>query len=206
MTDVESGFKVVNADNSKLNQLRRNNDTIDCGAEKVLESLDLFCEDLEDKYQYEGNVSYKNMFKALRCVIKSAYESKGVRDAIITGIIQETTSLKDNKKEVVQKKVKETPRADFNEEEVREYAANHTLTECAKHFNCTRTQIKNYVAWHNIEYVKEESGRKSSINEEALREVASDMTVRELAALFKTTKACMNMYLKRHGIQCKKGV
>lgn len=206
MTDVENGFKVVNADNSKLNQLRRNNNTIDCGAEKVLESLDLFCEDLEDKYKYEGNVSYRNMFKALRCVIKSAYESKGVRDAIITGIIQETSSLQDSKAEVEQKETKKLSKTELDEDSVREYAAEHTLTECAEYFDCTRERIKNFVLWHKIEYVHAKAGKKPSINETALKAVASDMTVKQLAALFKTTKACMNMYLKRHGIQCKKGV
>ena len=204
MNAVENGFKVVNVDDSMLNKLRRNNNTLDCGAEKVLESLDLFCDDLKDKYSYEGKIPYENMFNALRSVIKGAYENENVRNAIITGIIQETSPVKTKVEEPKpQKQEVATERVSLDKEEVRVFAKDHTLSECAEHFGCTRRQMMNFVSWHKIDFIRVQNGRKSSLNELSVRSIAPQMTLKELAALFKVTPHCMGMYLKRHGIKHK---
>ena len=88
---VEDGFKVINVDNGKLEELRRTNNTLDCGAIKILESLDLFCEDLVDNCEYASQISYRNLFNSLRTVIKSAIAIKGIRTVnrtVVVGCVQ----------------------------------------------------------------------------------------------------------------------
>lgn len=201
MTEVENGFKVVNVDNTQLNKLKRDNNTLDCGAEKVLESLDLFCEDLEDKYSYVGSVPYENMFNALRCVIRSAYENEQVRNAILTGIIQETSEVR-----VTPKQKKAEPKKDkviLNMHEVMRYSVNHTISETAEYFGSTREQMKNFINTHKLPFIKDKSGKKSVIDEETVRRLAPTTRVTDLAKLFMVSRPAMSRYLKAHGIKCK---
>ena len=83
MNTVENGFKIVNVDNSQLDKLKKEPNAFDNGAEKVLESLELFIDDLEARYYYDSKIPYENMFNALKCVVKSAQESVNIRNAII---------------------------------------------------------------------------------------------------------------------------
>lgn len=200
---VEDGFEVINVDNKKLEELRRTSNTLDCGATQILESLDLFCEDLVDSCEYASQISYKNLFNSLRTVIKSAYENEKIRNAVMTGIIRDTP-----KKEIaVRQKVARPSGArevELNEEEVRAYSKDHTLSETAGYFGVSRVQIKNYVNWHNIEYVADKNGRKSLIDKEKLLQVSEGMTVKELAALFNVKPGTMLKFCERNNIPHKK--
>lgn len=206
MTVVENGCKIVNVDNSQLNTLRQSDNAFDNGAEKILESLDLFVEDMEAQAQYDSRIPYENMFNALKCVIKSAQENEKIRNAIMTGIIQEVPvkNVKAERKEAPVKKQRE--KRDLNVEEVRDFAKGKTLNEIADHFNVSRAYIKNYTNWHKIEYKLDKSGRKSKFDLEAIKKIAPDMTLSELAKTFMTSTGTMNMFLKRNGIQCRKRI
>ena len=204
MTVFEDGCKIVNVDNSQLNSLRQSDNAFDFGAEKILESLDLFVEDMEARAQYNSQVPYENMFNALKCVIKSAQDNEKIRTAIMTGIIQEVpvenakTEIK--KAPVVETKKKKT----LCVEEVRKYAEGRTLTELAAYFDVSRQYMKNFTIWHKIQCKLEKCGRKSKFDAETIKKIAPDMTLSELAKTFMTSTSSMNMFLKRNGIQCKK--
>ena len=200
---VEDGFEVVNVDNGKLEELRRSNNTLDCGAIKILESLDLFCDDLVDSCEYASQISYRNLFNSLRTVIKSAYENEKIRNAVMTGIIRDTpkNDISISQKKTVEKVV--TKKKELNESEVREYSKNHVLSETARYFDVSVSQIRNYVMWHNIEYICERAGRKNSLNKEKVLEVSSELTIKELAALFNVKYVTMQKFVLRNDIPHK---
>ena len=205
MNTVENGFKIVNVDNSQLDKLKKEPNAFDNGAEKVLESLELFIDDLEARYYYDSKIPYENMFNALKCVVKSAQESVNIRNAIMTGIIQEVPSekVKIEREEVkVAKQPKTKMKLDVNE--VREYAKGKTLAEIAAHFGVERQYIKNFVNWHNIEYQFSKSGRKALYSVEDIKKLAQSMSVSEIAKVYMVSDDRISKFLKRNGITCKK--
>lgn len=205
MNTVENGFKIVNVDNSQLDKLKKEPNAFDNGAEKVLESLELFIDDLEARYYYDSKIPYENMFNALKCVVKSAQESVNIRNAIMTGIIQEVPSekVKIEREEV---KVVKQPKArvKLDVEEVREYAKGKTLVEIAAHFGVERQYIKNFVNWHKIEYEFSKSGRKALYSVEDIKKLAQSMSVSEIAKVYMVSDDRISKFLKRNGITCKK--
>lgn len=202
---VEDGFRVVNVDNSKLEELRRKNNTLDCGAIKILESLDIFCEDLIDNCEYSSQISYRELFNSLRTVIKSAYENEKIRNAVMTGIIRDTPKNDVVIKQRVAKKVSGVRTQELNEEEVRAFSREHFLSETAEHFGVSKEQIRNYVNWHNIEFISDKAGRKGSLDKTKVLEVSEEMTIKELAALFKVKTSTMAKFCERNKIPHKKG-
>ena len=205
MTTVENGFKVVNVDNSQLDKLKKEPNAFDNGAEKVLESLELFIDDLEARYYYDSKIPYENMFNALKCVVKSAQESVNIRNAIMTGIIQEVPSEK-VKVEREEAKVVKQPKAKvkLNVEDVREYAKGKTLADIAEHFGVEKTYIKNFVNWHKIEYEFSKSGRKALYSVEDIKKLAQSMSVSEIAKVYMVSDDRISKFCKRNGITCKK--
>ena len=205
MNTVENGFKIVNVDNSQLDKLKKEPNAFDNGAEKVLESLELFIDDLEARYYYDSKIPYENMFNALKCVVKSAQESVNIRNAIMTGIIQEVPSEK-VKIEREEAKVVKQPKArvKLDVEEVREYAKGKTLAEIAAHFGVERQYIKNFVNWHKIEYEFSKSGRKALYSVEDIKKLAQSMSVSEIAKVYMVSDDRISKFLKRNGITCKK--
>ena len=200
MTVVEDGVKVSCIDNAELNRLRRSENTLDRGAERVLEALELFIDDLEAKYYYNPKIPYESMFNALKCVISSSKENQKIRDAIMTGIIEEASGPVKK----VEPKVRETKKVVLNLEEVAAYCKDKTLTETAEYFGCTRAEIKSFVQYHNIDYVRSQKGPASSINEDAVKKAAEMMTLTELASFFRCTKQAMYIFCKRKGIDYKR--
>lgn len=205
MTTVENGLKIVNVDNSQLDKLKKKPNAFDNGAEKVLESLELFIDDLEARYYYDSKIPYENMFKALKCVVKSAQESMNIRNAIMTGIIQEVPTEKINIKREVVKEVKQ-PKAKVKLDvgEVREYAKGRTLSDIAAYFGVDKSYIKNFVNWHNIEYQFSKSGRKALYSVEDIKKLAQSMSVSEIAKVYMVSDDRISKFLKRNGIVCKK--
>lgn len=201
---VEDGFKIVNVDNGKLEKLRRDSNNLDTGALKILESLDLFCEDLADSCDYATQVSYQKLFNSLRTVIKCACENEKIRNAVMTGIIQDTPNTEIKKQTTVTEKIYGVRQKDLNENEVREFSRTHTLSESAKYFGITKEQIKNYVNWHNIEYVNDKSGRKGTLDKEKVLKVSRELTVKELAALFNVKVGTMAKFCDRNNIPHKR--
>ena len=205
MNTVENGFKIVNVDNSQLDKLKKEPNAFDNGAEKVLESLELFIDDLEARYYYDSKIPYENMFNALKCVVKSAQESVNIRNAIMTGIIQEVPSekVKIEREEV---KVVKRPKArvKLDVEEVREYAKGKTLAEIAAHFGVEKQYVKNFVNWHKIEYEFSKSGRKALYSVEDIKKLAQSMSVSEIAKVYMVSDDRISKFLKRNGIVCKK--
>ena len=201
---VEDGFKIACVDNAKLEELRRKNNTLDCGAIKILESLDLFCEDLVDNYEYSSQISYRNLFNSLRTVIKSAYENEKIRNAVITGIIRDTPKCNDVIEKKCSQKVSGARVKELNESEVRAYSATHTISESAECFGVSKEQMKNYVIWHKIEYVKGNCGRKGSLDKARVMAVSESLTVKELAAMFSVKIGTMAKFCERNNIPYKK--
>jgi predicted house-cleaning noncanonical NTP pyrophosphatase (MazG superfamily) len=200
---VEDGFKIVNVDDSQLNELRRSNNTLDTGAIKILESLDLFCEDLIDSCDYVSQSNYQKLFNSLRTVIKSAYENEKIRNAVMTGIIRDTPKAEvvTVKKETV--KTSSPNKKKLNKAEVCEYVKNHNLYEAAEYFGVTKAQISNFVNYHGIKYTPCKAGRKGSLDKAKILEVSSEMTIGELAALFNVGYEAMKAYCRRNQIPHK---
>ena len=202
MNVVENGCKIINVDNSQLDKLKKSTNAFDCGAEKILESLELFIDDLEAKYYYDAKIPYENMFNALKCVVKSAQESTNIRNAIMTGIIQEVQSEKTE----VRKPVKSEPKVKIalNVDEVREYAKDKTLSQIAEHFGVSKSRAKNFVYWHKIKYKFSKDGRKCKYDVEKIKKLAPDMTISELAKMFMCPPNSMYQLVHRNGIKCHK--
>ena len=200
MNVVENGCKIINVDNSQLDKLKKSTNAFDCGAEKILESLELFIDDLEAKYYYDAKIPYENMFNALKCVVKSAQESTNIRNAIMTGIIQEVQSEKTEVRKPVriENKVKVT----LEVEEVREYAKDKTISQIAEHFEVSKSYIKNFVNWHKIKYEFSKNGRKHKYDVEKIKQLAPDMTISELAKMFMVSPDTMGKFIHRNGIKC----
>jgi len=202
---VEDGFKIVNVDNGKLEKLRRDSNNLDTGALKILESLDLFCEDLADSCEYASQISYQKLFDSLRTVIRSAYENEKIRNAVMTGVIQDTPKSEIKKQTVnITEKTCGARDKELNESEVREFSCSHTLAESAAHFGITKEQMKNYVNWHGIKYVNDKSGRKNSLDKEKVLKVSNELTIKELAALFNVKVGTMAKFCDRNNIPHKR--
>lgn len=199
-TVVEDGVKVSCIDNAELNRLKRSENALDCGAERVLEALELFIDDLEAKYYYKSSIPYENMFNALKCVISSSKENQKIRDAIMTGIIEEASGPVTK----AEPKIREVRKVVLNLEEVKSYVKDKTLTEAAEHFGCTRSEIKAFVQYHNIDYKRSQKGPTSTVNEDAVRKAAEMMTLTELASFFRCTKQAMYIFCKRRGIDYRR--
>lgn len=198
-TVVEDGVKVTCIDNAELNRLKRSENALDCGAERVLEALELFIDDLEAKHYYNTTVPYEKMFNALKCVISSSKENQKIRDAIMTGIIEKASGPV----KPVEPKAREIRKVVLNLEDVKAYAKDKTLTESAEYFGCTRSEIKAFVQYHNIDYKRSQKGPTSAVNEDAVRKAAEMMTLTELSSFFRCTKQAMYIFCKRRGISYK---
>lgn len=200
MTVVEDGVKVSCIDNAELSRLQRSENALDCGAEKVLEALELFIEDLEAKHYYKSSIPYENMFNALKCVISSSKENQKIRNAIMTGIIEEASGPVKK----IEPRVREVRKVVLDLEEVTSYVKDKTLSEAAEYFGCTRSEIKAFVQYHNIDYKRSQKGPTSAVNEDAVRKAAEMMTLTELASFFRCTKQAMYIFCKRRGIDYRR--
>lgn len=201
MVEVTKGLMISNVNNHKLEMLRKNNNTLDNGAVQILEGLYLFVDDLLAKYEDEPEIPYKKLFFALKQIIGSAYDKKEVRDAVMTGIIQEKGyghDINDCHKE--KKEHKNTK----NIEEIRVYAKNHKLGEISKQFGFeTNEKCYSYLRYHKIEYINHMP--KESKNIEAIKKMAKTLRLTELANTFGMSKQNMYIFCKSHNIQyCKK--
>lgn len=201
---VEDGFKVINVDNRKLEELRSSENALDTGALKILESLDMFCDDLADGYSYSSQIGSSKLFNALRTVIKSAYENEKIRNAIMTGIICDAPKREIETRRAVEKKLSGVRTKDLEKESVVEYSKTHTISESAEYFGVSKEQMKNYICWHDIEYIADKAGRKSSLDKNKILEVSSEMTIKELAALFNVKPGTMAKFCERNNIPHKR--
>lgn len=199
-TVVEDGVRVTNIDNSELNRLKRSENALDCGAERVLEALELFIDDLEAKHYYKTSIPYEKMFNALKCVISSSKENQKIRDAIMTGIIEEASGPV----EKYEPKVREVRKVVLNVEDVSKYVKEHTIAESSEYFGCTKSEMKAFVQYHNIDYKRSQKGPTSTVNESAVRKAAEMMTLTELANFFRCTKQAMYIFCKRRGIEYRR--
>ena len=200
MTVVEDGVRVTNIDNSELNRLKRSENALDCGAERVLEALELFIDDLEAKHYYKTTIPYEKMFNALKCVISSSKENQKIRDAIMTGIIEEASGPVTKS----EPEVREIRKVVLDVDKVSKYVKDHTLTESAEYFGCTRPEMKAFVQYHNIDYKRSQKGPTSTVNESTVRKAAQLMTLTELASFFRCSKQAMYIFCKRRGINYKR--
>lgn len=200
MTVVEDGVKVSCIDNAELSRLQRSENPLDCGAERVLEALELFIDDLEAKHYYNTSVPYEKMFNALKCVISSSKENQKIRNAIMTGIIEEASGPVKKS----EPKVRETRKIALDLEEVKAYVKDKTLTDAAEYFGCTRSEMKAFVQYHNIDYKRSQKGPTSAVNEDAVRKAAEMMTLTELSSFFRCTKQAMYIFCKRRGISYRR--
>ena len=195
---MENGFEVVNVDKSKLERAKRTG-SLDTGAIMVLESLDLYCEDLIDAYDEPKGTEYRKLFSSLQCVIKSALESEKIRNAIMTGIIKDTSKQKVIE-EYKTEKGKNT--RDLNVDDVTDFAKDHNLGEIAAYFDLPSGKMRNYLNVHKISYIKKD--QRNAEKEKLVRKLAQDMTVKQLASFFKEDYGTMYKYLRMKEIKCKK--
>lgn len=209
---VCEGLEIINVDGHYLETLKKTKNTIETGASQILEGLDMFAEDLLDKYEDEPSVPYEKLFYALKQVISSALENESVRDAIMTGVITETKDgipvLKQPKKKVEVKVVyvSSKPKIKRNKSAITNYAKTHTVKEIYEHFNFyTINSTYKYLIQNGISYKKQEvKGKKKIIDVEKLVKLAPEMTLSELARSLAVSRQCVYRYCKNHNIIYKK--
>lgn len=201
---INDSLEVVNVDNTRLRQMIKYNNTLENGALQVLEGLDDFCEVLLEKYN--GSVPYDKLFYALRQVISSALENDDVRNAIITGVINEKKPIKIpvqvNKVATIKKQNK--TKLDINISALSNYAKSHNIHEITEHFNFdTVHRARCYLKYHHINWVHGTPGCRpnETIDLDTLKRVAKNMRLSELANMYGKTQQAMGMYLLRHNIE-----
>lgn len=211
---VCEGLEIINVDGHYLETLKKTSNTIETGASQILEGLDLFAEDLLDKYEEEPKVPYEKLFYALKQVITSALENQSVRDAIMTGVITETKDgipvLKQPKKNTEVKieyvYVNHRPRVLRNKSAISNFAKTHTVKEVCEHFNFySLNSTYKYLISNKINYKKQDTfGKKNTFDVNKLVRLAPDMTLTELARTLAVTKQCIYQYCKNHKINYKR--
>lgn len=205
--DINEDLEIVNADNSKLERMRKYNNTIDNGAISVLESLEEFCSVQLETYQDQSYIPYDKLFLAVQQVISAALDYDNVRDAVLTGVINKKRGNHWSQPVVKTATIKKSnkQKKERNKAAIAHYATNHTVAEICEHFGFDSiTETKNYVQYHKLKYVFSKAGAKKTYDEDQIRELAKSMKGRELAKMFGVTVNAMFMYCKRHNIEYKK--
>lgn len=215
MKEVEicDGLKIVNVDGHELQSIKEKDDSFESGTKSILESLEWFAEDLEDKYEYEGKVPYEKLYFVLKQVISSGVSNQEVREAIVTGCLNETMTYKAREKKAAEEKPKAKAKKvnnkyDINISALTLYAKTHGTEEIAKHFGFVNTKsCRAFLKNHNIKWVKSAGGCPYSVmpeNPEVVIKVAKDMRLNELAKMFGVGKTTMLRYLQVNNIEYKR--
>ena len=193
--DINNSLEVVNIDMSRLQEMKKYNNTIENGAISVLEGLDEFCNCMLEKYKDDGDIPYDKLFAALRQVINSALDNESVLNAVLTGVICEKR---------VKREIKPARVPERNQRAITNYPKSHTLKEITKHFNFkSEEQARNYLNYKKINYVRS-TKRSASYDIEKLRYLAEKVKGRDLAKMYGVTTNAMFMLCKRHGIKYRK--
>lgn len=196
---VSDNIQIVNTDRVELRRIKESSGSFDNGACKIMEGLQMFCEDLLAQYE-NGRVPYEALFNALVTVINAAKEKQEVRDACMTGIIR----LIKRPKEVPEKKTprKIVHRKSYDKAAVTAYAVNRTSKEIAEKFGFTSLgSCKVYLSKNKIPHKMTKGGRP--VNKEKLnriKQLSSVCTVRELAEMSLVYPGTMRSYTGYHGI------
>ncbi len=192
--EINNGLEVVNIDMSRLQEMKKYNNTIENGALSILEGLDEFCNCMLEKYKDE-EVPYDKLFTALKQVISSALDNEYVLNAVLTGVICEKR---------VKREVKPTRVPERNQRAITNYAKAHTLKEITEHFNFkSEEQARNYLNYKKINYVRSKK-RSASYDIEKLKYLAEKIKGRELAKMYGVSTNAMFMLCKRHNIKYRK--
>lgn len=202
---INENLEIVNADKSRLENMRRYNNTIDNGAISILEGLEEFCDCMLEKYEEQPRIPYEKLFCALKQVISSALDNDDIRDAIMTGIISEKRNREIIAVEEDLPKAK-AKRTEEEVEEIREYAANHNKAEIMKKFNFDSiTQTRNFLNYHKIKSILSATKTTDEKELERVRELAKNLKLGEIAKICGKTSQAMGMYLMRHHIEYVRG-
>lgn len=214
MTDVKvcEGLKIINVNQKQLETLKQMDNPLDVGASAILEGLELFADELLDKYSYDAKVPYEKLFFALKQLITSGVDNGSVRDAILTGVIVETKEgvpvnrqpKKVEVKEVIKYVTKESTKR--NKSAIAKYAKTHTLADIQEHFGfVSYNAAKTYMSYHNIPFVKRSKGRTGiNLDVNQVRILAADMRLCELTRTFNCSKDQMMYFCRKNHIDYKR--
>lgn len=204
--EVCKGINIINVDNERLSELKRQNNNFDDGVIAVLESLDFLIDDLVDRYEYENKVPYEKILTVVQTVIRGAYEREGVRNALITGLVttdDEETSNEVKKEKVVKKEVKQTEtlpnRKPVVEEEVVEFGNGRTVQEIYTMFDFPNwAAAYNYCKYRNVQFVKH---KKIPANFEKMKELLKIMSISEVAQVLGCSKVNVCKIAKKYSLE-----
>lgn len=204
--EVCKGINIINVDNERLSELKRQNNNFDDGVIAVLESLDFLIDDLVDRYEYESKVPYEKILTVVQTVIRGAYEREGVRNALITGLVttdDEETSNEVKKEKVVKKEVKQTEilpnRKPVVEEEVVEFGNGRTVQEIYTMFDFPNwAAAYNYCKYRNVQFVKH---KKIPANFEKMKELLKIMSISEVAQVLGCSKVNVCKIAKKYSLE-----
>lgn len=204
--EVCKGINIINVDNERLSELKRQNNNFDDGVIAVLESLDFLIDDLVDRYEYESKVPYEKILTVVQTVIRGAYEREGVRNALITGLVttdDEETSNEVKKEKVVKKEVKQTEtlpnRKPVVEEEVVEFGNGRTIQEIYTMFDFPNwAAAYNYCKYRNVQFVKH---KKIPANFEKMKELLKIMSISEVAQVLGCSKVNVCKIAKKYSLE-----
>lgn len=200
--DIGNNLKIVNVDNNFIKQLKENNDTLENGAVQILAGLEEFIDVTLDNY--DQDVPYELIFKALRQIITSALEKQSVLYAIMSGLIV-TKKTETSIPKPAAKTENDTPKPEqkkMNMSAIKLYAKSHTVKEIYEHFDFSSLQTcRNFLYYHNIDFVRSNVVRTTNYDYESrVKELAKSMTLTELSRVFQKTISAMGMYCLRHNI------
>lgn len=211
MSDLKvcEGLLISGANKNVLERMKKNSNTLESGAEAILEALDMFAEELVAKYEEEGTtVPYDKLFFALKQIIHSGSEKEEVRDAIMTGIINETGNgvpvARQPQKVVVKEVVKyvRSTNQTRNKSAITKFAKNHTISEIQNHFEFpSYNAAKCYIVRNKIPHkAMEKRKNQFAPDAERVRVLAREMRLCELYRTFNCTKDQMMYFCRTHNI------
>lgn len=194
---VCEGLEIININGHTVETLKKSNNSIETGSQLIIDGLDIFIDCLSDEIE-DGVISYEQAFIALKQLISIAEEKSEIRTAIMTGAVDvsKVKTIKRTSREVSQdKKIPEN---------IAKYALKHTIDEIQYRFGFqSRIAVKDYIQYHNIEYVKVKAGRKPKVNlnPDKVRELAKQMRLCELCRTFMVNKDIMLYFCRKNKIE-----
>lgn len=204
--EVCKGINIINVDNKRLSELKRQNNNFDDGVIAVLESLDFLIDDLVDRYEYESKVPYEKILTVVQTVIRGAYEREGVRNALITGLVttdDEETPNEVKKEKVIKESTKQTEalagRKPIVKEDVIEFGKGRTIQEIYTAFEFSNwSATYGYCKYHNVQFVK---CKKTPANFERMKELLKIMSISEVAQVLGCSKVNVCKIAKKYSLE-----
>lgn len=205
---VCDGLEIMNASDAAFKEMKRRNNTLEEGADFILEALVEFADCQLENHKYDSTISYKNLFFALKQIIDSASKDENTRNALLVGlVINKGFKVKEEEpKPEVKQEIKTRGVYVRNKAAIAKLAKKHTAEDIKEKFNFPSNKAaKMYMKRNGIEFVHKKSGRhRFNLEYKQVSELSKTMRMAELARAFACSYTQMKYFCKQNQIKCYK--